>query len=543
MLHASGPVIPREARNAAISNTPHFKRTIGAVGATAINMTQMCGIGPFVTIPLIVKAMGGSQAIFAFLIGAFIAIADGLVWAELGAAMPGAGGTYIYLREAFQYGTGKLMPFLFVWTAMLFIPLIMSTGVIGLVQYLHYYEPTPVVATQPAADTAPTTITPTTQIAAAPAQPDTSFHISDYIAVTPWGALLSLFVCFLAVLLLYQKVQTIEKFAGFFFVVMLAAVAAVATAAYTHFHADLAFTFPKNAFQLPWHSFSDWWNTDAPDPTTRSTPVTGIFFLGLGVGLVNAVYDYAGYNTAAYMGAELKNPGKTIPRSIVFSILGMMAIYLTLQIGVLGSLPWQQIANSDSIGSLVLEHTWGKTAAYVFTALIVITAFASVAMGLLGGSRVPFNAAKDGLFFPIFGRLHPRLNFPHVALIVMAVIMAIGSMFSLGDVINSLTAVMVLVQALAQIAALTVLRKRQPDLRRPYKMTLYPLPSLLALIGWLYIYINAGRRPIELSLAWLVLGVVAFLIWASIEKTWPFGPKEIHEEFLSEERAGIDPAQ
>jgi amino acid transporter len=231
------------------------------------------------------------------------------------------------------------------------------------------------------------------------------------------------------------------------------------------------------------------------------------------------------------MGAELKNPGKTIPRSIVFSILGMMAIYLTLQIGVLGALPWQQIASSDSIGSLVLEHTWGKTAALIFTALIVITAFASVAMGLLGGSRVPFNAAKDGLFFPVFAKLHPRLNFPHIALIVMAVIMAIGSMFSLGDVINSLTAVMVLVQALAQIAALTVLRKRQPALKRPYKMTLYPLPSFLALFGWLYIYINAGRRPIELSLAWLALGILAFLIWARVEKTWPFGPKIIREEF------------
>src|SRR3989440_12895376 len=105
-----------------------FVRSIGLLQATAINMTQMVGIGPFVTIPLMVAAFGGPQAIMGWVLGAILAMADGLVWAELGAAMPGAGGTYLYLREAFQYRTGRRMPFLFVWAALLFIPLIMSTG-------------------------------------------------------------------------------------------------------------------------------------------------------------------------------------------------------------------------------------------------------------------------------------------------------------------------------------------------------------------------------------------------------------------------------
>ena len=94
-------------------------------------MTQMCGIGPFVTIPLMVAAFGGPQAVFGWVVGALLALADGLVWAELGAAMPGAGGTYLYLREAFQYRTGRLMPFLFVWTAM-FDPADHVDGVIGM---------------------------------------------------------------------------------------------------------------------------------------------------------------------------------------------------------------------------------------------------------------------------------------------------------------------------------------------------------------------------------------------------------------------------
>ena len=104
-------------------------------------MSQMVGVGPFITIPLMIAAFGGPQAIIGWILGALLALTDGLVWAELGAAMPGAGGTYIYLREAFQYRTGRLMPFLFVWTAILFIPLIMSTGVAGFVSYLSYLWP------------------------------------------------------------------------------------------------------------------------------------------------------------------------------------------------------------------------------------------------------------------------------------------------------------------------------------------------------------------------------------------------------------------
>src|SRR3982751_2052910 len=120
---------------------PHFKRSLGAVAATAVNMTQMCGIGPFITIPLAIAAMHGPQAMVGWVVGAALVLCDGLVWAELGAAMPGAGGTYLYLREAFQYRSGRLMPFLFVWTAMIFIPLIMSTGVIGIINYLGYFFP------------------------------------------------------------------------------------------------------------------------------------------------------------------------------------------------------------------------------------------------------------------------------------------------------------------------------------------------------------------------------------------------------------------
>ncbi|TCO57393.1 APC family permease [Actinocrispum wychmicini] len=456
-----------------------FERQVGTLQATAINMTQMCGIGPFVTIPLMVTAMGGPQAMFGWLVGALIVLADGLIWAELGAAMPRAGGSYVYLREAFQYRTGRLMPFLFAWSAVLFIPLIMSTGVIGLVKYLAYLWPGLVSA--------------------------------DGGEINGTGRLIGILVVVIAVVALWRRIGQIGKLTAGLFVVMLLSVIALILASLTHFHASLAFAYTPGAF-----SFSG-----------------GALWAGLGSGLILAVYDYLGYNTTAYLGAELKNPGRTLPRSIIYSILAMMGIYFLLQIGVLGVLPWQDISQSNFFASVVLEQTWGKIAASVVTVAIVITAFGSIFTGLLGGSRVPYEAARDKLFLPWFGKLHPRLNFPTTGVLMMGLITAIGSLFDLSEVIAMLTAVFVLIQAVAQIAALTVLRRRQPDLPRPYKQWLYPIPSVIALAGWIFIYTQTGWLDIWLSLAWLAAGTIAFTIWSSVEKVWPFGAKEIKEEFLT----------
>ncbi|WP_042385129.1 APC family permease [Streptacidiphilus melanogenes] len=479
------------------AGSPGLSRKVGLFQATAINMSQMCGIGPFVTIPLMVAAFGGPQAVIGWIAGAILALADGLIWAELGASLPGSGGTYVYLREAFQYRSGKLMPFLFVWTAMLFIPLIMSTGVQGLVQYLGYLFPK---------------------------------------LTTGQGDIVGVGVVALVVLLLWRKIENIGKVTVVMWAVMIVSVAAVILASFTHFHPSLAFTWPAHAIQL----------------------THGAFWIGFASGLTIGIYDYLGYNTTAYMGAEVKNPGRVLPRSIIWSIVAIMAIYLLLQIGVLGVIRWQDMLDpnnvaSQSVASAVLEKTFGKTTADVVTWLILITAFASVFTGLLGGSRVPYDAARDQVFFKSFAKLHPKHNFPVLGLLSMGAITAAGFLFArhigntathppLGILITLLTTVMVIIQALAQIAAVTVLRKRQPNLARPYKMFLYPLPSVVAGIGWLVIYgyadkANPGVHPIEWSLGWVALGVVAYLIWSRVEKVWPFGEKQIREQFLADQQA------
>ncbi|MBV9229684.1 MAG: amino acid permease, partial [Chloroflexi bacterium] len=239
--------VPAGTQSGAVERTNNgFVRSIGLVTATAINMTQMCGIGPFITIPLMVAAFGGPQAILGWIAGAILALADGLIWAELGAAMPGAGGTYIYLREAFQYRTGRLMPFIFTWTAVLFIPLIMSTGINGLVSYLGYLWPN----------------------------------------MTWWQIdLVSFALVGLVLFALYRRIESIGILTNILFVIMLISIGTVIVASFTHFNPSLAFGYSSNAFTL-----------------------NGSFFAGLGAGLVIGIYDYLGYNTTAYMGAEISKP-------------------------------------------------------------------------------------------------------------------------------------------------------------------------------------------------------------------------------------------
>jgi amino acid transporter len=454
---------------------PHFHRSIGLISATAINMNAMCGVGPFITIPAIVGLMGGPPALLGWVLGAVVAMADGLVWAELGAAMPGAGGSYLFLREAFQYRSGKLMPFLFVWTAILSLPLILSCGVIGFYQYLGSFVPN-----------------------LSPVQN----HVIGLVMV-------------LAVVgLLYRRIESVPIINMLLWGVTIAAIGVTLAASFSHFDAGRAFTFSPN-----WIGH-------------------GSFLAGLGGGLVIALYDYTGYGTVAYMGAELKNPGRTLPGSIILSILAIGALYLAMQVGILGAAPWQEVAKSTNVAATVVGMYWGQKGAILVSVLVMIAAIASIFTGLLGSSRVLFNAARDGVFFSSFGKLHPRLHFPHVALVVMGSIVAIGSFFDVPAIINMLTGITVLVQTLGQVVALTVLRKRQPGLHRPYRQTLYPLPSLISLAGWSYAFVALDRLSVILSFAWIALGGLAFLIYARARRTWPWAPPEVTEEFLGQPSLG-----
>lgn len=447
------------------SKSPHLIRHFGTLQATALNMSNMIGIGPFLTIPLLMTALGGPQAMLGWLVAVLIVIPDGMVWSELGAAMPGSGGSYLYLREGFGHKTfGRLMAFLFIWQFIVSGPFEIASGYIGFAQYLNYIWP----------------------------------NASKNLIVILIGAI--------NIALLYRQITHIGKITVSLWIGTLLTTGAVIVTGVMHFNPKIAFDFPPGAF-----NFS-----------------TGFLF-GLGAASRIGVYDYLGYYDICYIGDEVKNPGRTIPRSIIISVLAVALIYFAINLSIIGIVPWRDFVPaevkkplSDFVVSVMMEKIYGRPIAIAVTLMILWTAFGSVFALLLGYSRIPFAAARDGYFFKVFSRLHPRHNFPYVSLLVIGAISILCSFLSLGTVIDALIAMRILVQFIGQIFAVTRLRRTAPDLERPYRIWLYPLPSFVALIGWLFIYLTMDHLIILYSLGALGIGVVSFLIWSGSTSRWPF---------------------
>jgi amino acid transporter len=446
-----------------------LERRFGLFEATALNMSNMIGVGPFITIPLLMTALGGPQALVGWLVALAIVLADGLVWSELGAAMPGSGGSYLYLREGFgRKRWGRLVGFLFIWQFILSGPLEIASGYIGFARYLRYVWP----------------------------------------ALTPAGTVaVAMAVGVLNIALLYRRIDSVGRLTVSLWVgTVLTTLAVIVTGAF-HFDPAIAFDVPEGAF-----SFS-----------------TGFLF-GLGAASRVGIYDYLGYYNVAYIGDEVKDPGRVIPRSILFSVVAVAVIYLGINLSIIGVVPWREFvpaaahAESDFIVSTFMERIYGARVASLFTALVLWTAFGSVFALLLGYSRIPYAAAVDGTFFKVFARVHPEQRFPHVSLLLIGVIAIAASSLSLGMVIDALITTRILVQFIGQIVALSILRRTAPDMSRPFKVWWYPLPNLVALLGWVFLFSTSGLEVIGFGLGTLALGIAAYFVWANRTRQWPFGP-------------------
>lgn len=430
-------------------------------------MINMMGIGPFITIPLLMTALGGPQAMLGWIVALILVAADGMLWSELGAALPGSGGSFRYLVEAYGPATyGRLVGFLFIWQFILSGPLEIASGYIGFASYAGYI----------------------------------------WTGLTPRGALLiAAAVGILNIALLYRRIGSIARITLSLWVGTLATVAVVIATGALHFDARLAFDFPPGAF-----GFS-----------------LG-FLVGLGAASRIGVYDYLGYYNVCYIGDEVREPGRVIPRSILISTIAVAVIYLAINLSVIGVVPWrefvpaQERAASGFVVSIFMERIYGHTVAAWFTLLILWTAFSSVFALLLGYSRIPYAAAKDGYFFRVFARLHPREHFPHVSLVVLGVIAIACSAFSLGAVIDALLVTRIVVQFVGQIGAVVLLRRRRPDLPRPYRIWLYPVPLAIALVGWVFVFATTQPPILLFGLGVLAVGVAGFAVWSWRGRTWPF---------------------
>lgn len=427
-------------------------RGFGLLQATALNMSNMVGIGPFITIPLMLATMGGPQAVLGWVLGTVLALADGLVWAELAAAMPGAGGTYLYLREAFRSTRlGRLLPFLFIWQFVWSGPLEIASGFIGFGQYLAYFFPA--------------------------MGPREMRMVSAAVGV-------------LVVILLYRGIAAVGKLTVVLWAGMLVTVSWILASGLAHFDAGRAFDFPPGAF-----TFS-----------------LG-FFTGLGGATLIAMYCFLGYYDICYVGGEVRDPARVIPRAILYSVLAVAVIYTLMTLAVIAVVPWREAIQSRFVVAECMRRLYGGWAGAAVTALILWCAFASVFALTLGYSRIPYAAARDGNFFAVFARLHPTGKFPHVSLLVIGALSVAAAMLDLETVLKALLAARILVQFVGQILALHWLRRRRGDIVLAYRMPLYPLPAAVALAGWLYVFGTSGPEFILFGLLVLATGAAAHQLW------------------------------
>ncbi|MCA8833193.1 APC family permease [Hymenobacter pini] len=455
--------------------TPPLRRRLGLVQATALNMIDMVGIGPFVTLPLVMGFMG-PNFMLAWVVGAALSLVDGLIWSELGAAHPEAGGSYRFLKLAYgEHTWGRLLSFLYVWQTLVQAPLVVASGAIGFAQYFGYLVP-----------------------------------------LTEWWQpkLVSGTVVLLLIGLLYRRIEDVGRLGVLLWLGVLALMAWLIFGGLTHATQPVAWLPTGGVGELPGMLLS----------------------VAMGQATVKTIYSYLGYYNVCHLGGEVQEPHKLIPRSIFLSILGIMALYLLLNWSVGSVIPWQEAAQSKFIVSTFVERLYGDTAAKAATALVLWVAFASLFAVLLGYSRIPYAAAADGEFLPVFARTHPTKQFPHVSLLLLGGVGFVFSLlFKLGEVISAILAMRILVQFVGQAIGVVLLRRRRGAADLPFRMPLYPLPVLVAVAVWLWVFwsiqegvsVTLFSQPVFISfqvaaLLMMALGAGVFLLWSRRLGRWPF---------------------
>jgi len=448
-----------------------LQRGLSTSSALGLNVIGMVGVGPFVTLPLIVAAMGGPQAMLGWVLGAALSLCDGMVWSELGTTYPEAGGSYAYLKHLYgERGLGRVFSFLYAWQILFSSPLSIASGCIGFSQYITFFFPN---ASRP-------------------------LFYGNFLGVPivlSGQTMIAMGAVALALAVLYRSIVAIDKIVRWLGIVVVLTLIFIIFAGFTHFDSKIAFDFPAGAFEL-----------------------NSSFFMGLGAGLLVAAYDYGGYYSVCFMGAEVRDPQRTIPRAVLGSVVIVGTLYLLMNISVLGVLPWQEMMQETGSHArmftmaVFMERLYGHGAASVIVVLIAIAALCSVFALLLGQSRIPFAAARDGNFPGWFGAIHPKLRMPHHSLLTLGAMTMLCCIFRLQEVITALVVIRILFQFLLQGVAVMLPKHRRERKVRGFRMPLYPIPALLAVTGFLFILFSRTNFSREIRTAGMILlaGLVVY---------------------------------
>jgi len=444
--------------------SPKLKRQLGLFDSTMMVIGIVIGSGIFMTTGLMAEALpSASFILIVWALGGVVMLAGALTYAELGAAMPKAGGQYVYLREAY----GPLPAFLFGWVA--FIAYLTGTNAaiaVAIAEHMGSFFPT---------------LSPGNIIL------DLGFyHLSS-------GQLLALSIIFGLSLVNYlgvvlgkwvQNVLTMLKIGS---ILVFALVGLFVTT-------NVSIDYNLN-------------------PTGMSF---GQVLMGMGVALIAVNWAVGGWDYVTLVSGEVKSPEKNLPRALMFGTLAIISLYILINLAYLKSMPISQIAGEVKIGEASARALFGNGIAGLFTVAVMLSMFGSLNGNILVGPRVTYAMAKDDLFFRQAADVHPKYRTPGNAIILQGIWAGI---LTLTGTFKELITLVVFVNFMLWIAASStvfVLRKKQPDLHRPYKVWGYPWVPALFILFSLAVMVNTFFESPSQSLMGLgltFLGLPAYYYW------------------------------
>jgi APA family basic amino acid/polyamine antiporter len=453
------------------------ERKIGLLQAVSLNTLMMFGTGPFITIPFCIASSdpAGPQALIGYAIGAMACCCDSFIWAELGALFPYSGGSYIYAQKCLGEKWGKYVSFLFLWQLLITGPMEIASGFIAVAEYLAYV---------------------------------TQIYTYAHHTLIAFGC------CIICTVLLYRDISDVGTVAVILWVGMCCAIAFTLIAGFSHFN--------EENFEIP--------------PITN----TGTLIWSLGNCAKFGVYDFTGYHDVNFIGKDVKNPQRIIPLAGISTCIIVCIIYFLTYLAVMSYLPWDpkedgfvKLVNDDSnnaayIMAIFCQELVNRNFGIFFTFVVIYCIFGSCYSLMLGFAQVPYAAAKSGSFFDVFGHEH-RKGFADYSLLYMGFCTCVFCFVDLETLIEGMLTTMILTMYMSNSLSLVYHRWTQPDCERPYKMPLYPLPVIVQVLMFSFIFLTSdnwifsrGTPLLELGILFLSIGTVVFLIQSKKEEKWPF---------------------
>ena len=435
---------------------PELRRELSLTHATVLNMIDMVGIGPFVTLPIILFAIPGKFSLIPWAIGAVLGLVDGLIWAELGAAWPKAGGSYVFLQKLFKGKAGKAMAFLYIVQTSIHTPLVITSACLGFINYLRFIV-----------------------------------HLNEL-----QGKVIMVGVIILIVFFLYRKVIDVGKIGVALSVIVVTL---------------LLWTIVTGAIAYD----SNIMAANSAAPSKLGNLWTLGFWLVAGNYTSKAIYAYLGYYNVCHFGSEIKDPVKNIPKSIVLSVIGIAVLYIAMQFTMAGAVE-QKFITSENVPlvSYLFEKVYGQQVATIATIMLLVVAISSLFALLLGYSRIIWAAAKDGMHFKVFAHLHPTKQFPDYALLIFAGIAIIFCMIfnKPSDVFRFIVVTRIFIQFIPQAIGVILLRINGKSDVLPFKMPFYPYTAILSIIIWLFVFFTSGYQYTIFGASVIVIGLLMYFL-------------------------------